>query len=226
MNKRFVVILAAFVVLFMGLILFNKREAGAPTGTENPSSSLSNHVTGAGTTGVTLTEYGDFQCPACYQYYPLVKAVKAQYGDQIKFQFRHFPLSEIHQNAIIAARAAEAAGQQGKFFEMHDKLYENQKLWETNPNPTKIFEDYASQLALNIDKFKQAMKSEQVNRVVQADRNEAKRLNYASTPTFEINGSQIESPRDIEGFRKLIDQAIADKKSDNSPEAESPETQQ
>jgi protein-disulfide isomerase len=212
MNKRFVIVLAACVAVFVGLVLFNKREASAPDANkDNQSGQLSSHVVGTGTTGVTLTEYGDFQCPACFQYYPLVKQVKEKYGDRIKFQFRHFPLSEIHQNAIIAARAAEAAGLQGRFFEMHDKLYENQKTWEATTNPGQIFEDYASQLALNVDKFRTDMKSEQTNRTVQADRSEAKRLGYSSTPTFEINGAQVEPPRDLQSFYKLIDDAIANK---------------
>src|SRR5688572_27110761 len=139
MNKRFLMILAACVVVFAGLLIFNKREAKAPTENGNQTAQLSNHTTGQGTAGVTLTEYGDFACPACYQYYPLLKQVKAKYGDQLKFQFRHFPLTEIHQNALISARAAEAAGLQGKFWEMHDKLYETQPAWRDHTNPSQFF---------------------------------------------------------------------------------------
>lgn len=211
MTKRFVLILAACVAVFAGLLFLGKRDAKAPSENNDQAGQLSNHIKGEGTSGVTLTEYGDFECPACYQYYPLVQAIKEKYGDQIKFQFRHFPLSEIHQNAIISARAAEAAGKQGKFFEMHDKLYENQPAWKDSDNPSTVFEDYASQLALNVDKFREDMKSEATNKTVQADRAEAKRLGYSSTPTFEINGSQIDNPRDLDGFSKLIDEAIKEK---------------
>ncbi len=211
MNKRFVIILAACVAVFVGLIFFNKREASAPDGSNNQASQLSKHTIGAGTSGVTLTEYGDFECPACYQYFPVVRQIKQKYGDQITFQFRHFPLSERHQNAVIAARAAEAAGIQGKFFEMHDKLYENQQAWAGSPNPSKVFEDYATQLALNVDKFRTDIKSDATNRTVQADRKEADRLGYSSTPTFEINGAEIESPRSLDAFIKVIDDAIAEK---------------
>lgn len=210
MSKRFMVILAVLVVAFAGLLVFSKKDANAPeNGGGNSNATPTNHTVGAGTAGVTLTEYGDFQCPACFQYYPLVKQIKAKYGDQIKFQFRHFPLTEIHQNALISSRAAEAAGLQGQFFEMHDKLYENQEAWSTNSNPSQIFEDYAAQLGLNVDKFREDMKSSAVNDSVQADRAEAKRLQYASTPTFEVNGQKIENPRDQAGFEKLIDDAIA-----------------
>lgn len=213
MSKRFMVILAVLVIAFAGLLVFSKKDANAPeNGGGNNNATPTNHTVGSGTAGVTLTEYGDFQCPACGQFYPIVKQIKAKYGDQIKFQFRHFPLTEIHQNGLISSRAAEAAGLQGKFFEMHDKLYEGQQAWSASSNPSQIFEDYAAQLGLNVDKFRQDMKSSAVNDSVQADRAEAKRLQYSSTPTFEINGQKIENPRDLAGFEKLIDDAIAKNK--------------
>lgn len=212
MSKRFILILAACVVAFAGLLLLNKNKSNAPSQNGGSSSSkLSDHTVGQGTTGVTLTEYGDFQCPACYQFYPIVKAIKQKYGDQITFRFRHFPLTEIHQNALIGARVAEAAGLQGKFFEMHDKLYDNQPTWSESQNPTQFFEQYAQELGLDVNKFREDMKSTAVNDTVQADRAEARRLGYSSTPTFEINGSKIENPRNLEGFTKLIDDAIAAK---------------
>jgi protein-disulfide isomerase len=217
MSKRFIAILAACVVIFAGLLIFTKKDANSPSGdggdNSNSSAQLSNHVKGAGSAGVTLTEYGDFACPACYQYFPLVQQVKEKYGDQIKFQFRHYPLTEVHQNALVGARAAEAAGKQNKFFEMHDLLYQNQPAWRDSSNPTPLFENYANQLGLDLNKFKEDMKSSATNDTVQADRAEARRLEYSSTPTFEIDGKQIENPRDLEGFTKLIDQAIRDKQS-------------
>jgi protein-disulfide isomerase len=216
MNKRFVIILAACIVLFGGLLVFGKKDnPKSPDQNGDTSASLSNHTTGQGTTGVKLTEYGDFQCPACYQYYPVVKSVKQKYGDQITFQFRHYPLTEIHPNALISAKAAEAAGLQGKFFEMHDLLYENQPSWSDSSNPTPIFEQFAQSLSLDMNKFKEDMKSPAVNDTVMADRSEARRLNYQSTPTFEINGSKIENPKDLEGFSKLIDEAIANSQNNN-----------
>lgn len=216
MNKRFAIILVGLVVVFGGLLLFNKRDADAPkNGSGNEKVQPTEHKIGEGTTGVTLTEYGDFECPACRQYYPLVQQVKNEYGDEITFQFRHFPLTQSHQYALLAARAAEAAGMQDKFFEMHDLLYENQEVWKASSNPSQIFEDYASRLALNVDKFRKDMKSDQVNDIVQADLAEARKKDYNSTPTFEINGKKIENPRDLEGFKKLIDEAIAKQNSSN-----------
>lgn len=215
MNKRFTLILAALVVLFAGLLLFNKKEANAPeNGEAKTEARPTSHKIGKGTTGVTLTEYGDFQCPACFRYYPVVKEIKRIYGDRITFQFRHFPLTQSHNYALLSARAAEAAGLQGKFFEMHDLLYENQQVWSAGSDPSKIFDQYAKQLGLNVDQFKKDMASEAVNDSVQADLAVAHKNEYSSTPTFEINGKKIENPRDLESFQKVIDEAI--KKADSS----------
>ncbi|HTE22624.1 MAG TPA: thioredoxin domain-containing protein [Candidatus Limnocylindria bacterium] len=207
MNKRFLLILVGIVVIFGGLLVFNKREADAPTENGGGTAQLSEHKE-EGSTGVILTEYGDFECPACGQFYPLIKQLKQQYKGRVTFQFRHFPLTEIHQNALISARAAEAAAVQGKFFEMHDKLYEGQASWKASANPASIFEAYAKDLGLDIPKFQQDMKSEKTNDVVQADRAEARKQGYQSTPTFILDGKKIENPTTMEAFTKLLDDAI------------------
>ena len=211
MNNRFVLVLAACVVVFFGLLVFNKKDAGAPTANVQPT----NHVEGKGTTGVTLVEYGDFECPGCGRFYPIVKQVKEKYGDQITFQFRNFPLTQIHKNAMAAHRAAEAAEKQGKFWEMHDMLYQNQSSWAgsvtSNPNP--IFEGYAQQLGLDIDKFKSDSASSAVNDIIQADIRAGQDLRITSTPTFILDGTKLEDARDtLEYFTAKIDAAIAAKK--------------
>ena len=212
MNKRFAIILAVFVVLFAGLLIFGKRDNPGSNDTSGSSDvQPTEHKTGEGTTGVTLIEYGDFQCPACAQYFPILQQVKQKYGDQITFQFRHFPLTQIHQNALISSRAAEAAGMQGKFFEMHDLLYQNQQSWSESQSPSAIFEQFAQQLSLDIDKFREDMKSELVNDLVQADLREANKLELSSTPSFVLDGKKIDNPRSIEAFFELIDEAIASK---------------
>ncbi len=210
MTKRFTMILLAFAVIFLGILVVTKHKAGAPTGNNANSSQLTNHTVGAGKSGVTLTEYGDFACPACYAYYPLVEQVKQKYGDQITFQFRNFPLVELHKNALIGARAAEAASLQGKFWEMYQQLYENQPNWRESNSPQQFFDQFANQIGLNLDKFHEDMKSEQVNNFVQADRAEAQKLGFSGTPSFLLDGKQIDSSgvRTIEDFSKLIDAAI------------------
>ncbi len=208
MNSRFTLIVIALVVGFGGIFWFTKHKAAAPSGSS--AAQLTNNVTGAGKKGVTLTEYGDFACPACYQYFPIVEQVRAKFGDDIKFQFRNFPLIEIHQNALIGARAGEAAALQGKFWEMYQQLYQNQPSWSDSSNPEPIFEQFATQIGLNVDKFRTDIKSEQVNNSVQADRNDAKSRGFSGTPTFLINNKQVtDTPRDEASFEKLINDAIA-----------------
>lgn len=209
MNKQFFVVVLVIVAALVGVFAMTK-EKSPDSGNSNTQASVSQHTVGAGNKKVTLTEYGDFQCPACKQYYPLVKQIKEAYGDDIKFQFRHFPLTQIHPNAFIASRAAEAAGKQGKFFEMHDLLYENQDSWSAGSNPTEILNGYAKELGLNVDQFKTDMMSELTADVINADIKDATGLGANSTPTFAINGRKLgENPRSLEDFKKLIDEEIA-----------------
>lgn len=202
--------MAALVVVFFGVVIFskNKEKVNAPV----DSAGGSNHIKGEGSADVTLVEFADFQCPTCGSFYPIVKALEKKYDKQITFQFRHFPLVQIHDNAMIAHRSAEAAGKQNKFWEMHDILYERQKIWSESSNAKLIMEDYASELGLNVDKFKTDFASSTVNDIITADTKLGQDAGVSGTPTFVINGKKLDDlPRDIDSFSKLIDQAIADK---------------
>jgi protein-disulfide isomerase len=210
MSKRFLIIMAALVVVFFGVIIFskNKQDVSAP----GDSAGGSNHIKGEGTNGVSVVEYADFQCPTCGSFYTLVKALEKKYDKQITFQFRHFPLVQLHDNAMIAHRSAEAAGKQDKFWEMHDILYERQKIWSESSNAKLIMEDYASELGLNVDQFKTDFASSEVNDIITADTKLGQDIGVSGTPTFVIDGKKLDDlPRDIDSFSKLIDQAIADK---------------
>lgn len=210
MSKRFLIIMGVLVVLFFGFLVFGKSNDSADAPTD--LSKGSNHVKGESSTGVTLLEFGDFQCSACAAFYPLIKDIEKKYDGEISFQYRHFPLVQLHDKAMIAHRAAEAAGKQGKFFEMHDILYERQKIWSESENATRIMEDYATELALNIDTFKSDFASATVNDVISADIKIGQDQGASATPTFVLDGKVIEdAPSDIEGFSKLIDEAIANK---------------
>lgn len=211
MSKQFLAILAVIVVVFVGVFVFTRPKSDAPgNNSGSDTSQTSNHTVGAGNKKVTLVEYGDFQCPACKSFYPVVKQVKETYGDDIKFQFMHFPLTQIHPNAMVSSRAAEAAGNQGKFFEMHDLLYENQDQWSQSSNPTPIFESFASQLGLDMNKFKSDMMSAQVLAIINADQKSGQALGANSTPTFVINGKKIDkNPTSLDAFKQLIDEEIA-----------------
>jgi protein-disulfide isomerase len=214
MSKRFLVILAAIFIGFMGFLFVSKSKSGSP-GSGEQATSTSSYAVGEAKKGVTLVEYGDFECSACAQYYPLIKQVKEKYGDDIAFQFRHFPLTQIHQHAMAAHRAAEAAGRQDKFWEMHDLLFEQQKTWAQSSDPKIIFEDYAAQLGLNVEQFKEDYKSADVAGVINADVAEGNKLGVKSTPAFFLNGKKIENPSSLDEFSKVIDQAIADSKQES-----------
>jgi protein-disulfide isomerase len=214
MDKRFWAIVGIIIIVFFGFLLVQRNdEAGAPA---NKNAKPTNHTKGEGTANVNLTEYGDFQCPACAQYYPIVEQVAAKYEQEITFQFRHFPLVSIHPNAFAGSRAAEAAGKQGKFWEMYNQLYVNQDSWSGSNSPTKIFEGYAKQIGLNVEQFKTDFASSAVNDAINADMAAGNAVKAQSTPTFVLDGKKIENPAPtIEAFSKIIDEAIAKKKQAN-----------
>lgn len=209
MSNRFLIILGVLILGFIGFLVYQNND---DTGSSVSSGDVqaSQHTQGAGTANVTLVEYGDFQCPSCAQFFPLVNQVKQEYGDQITFQFRHFPLTQIHQNAMVAHRAAEAAAKQDKFWEMHDILYERQNLWGQSSNAAGIMEDYATELGMNVEQFKTDFQSAEVNAIINADLKAGQDLRVSGTPTFVINGEVIDLPNpSFDAFKQLIDEAIA-----------------
>lgn len=212
MDKRFVIILVALAVVFGGVFWFNSaHNKKANTTTSAPPS---NHTEGNANSSVTLVEYGDYQCPFCEEYYPIVKQVQQQFADKILFQFRNFPLVQLHPNAMAAARAAEAASLQGKFWQMHDALYDNQNSWADANNPVPFFQQYAQQMGLNMTQFNQDMNSQGVLNTINADIAAGTALGVDATPTFVLNGKVIntnDQPRSVADFAKLINTALAQK---------------
>lgn len=214
MSKGFWAIIAAVVLVFIGIITFS-GDKSSTSNSGKKGSALSQHVQGAGTSGVTLLEYGDYECPYCQQYYPTVKEAVAKFGDKIKFQFRNFPLTNIHKNAFAASRAAEAAAMQDKFWEMHDALYEssNYQAWTTAANPIPAFEQIATSLGLNKAKFKTDYASSAVNDAINADMAEGNKLGISGTPTFFINGKKTDIANDATAFETILNDAISAKAS-------------
>jgi protein-disulfide isomerase len=215
MDKRFIGVLVIVAAVLIGVFAITNHKSAAPAG---PKAGLTNHIEGKSTTGVKLIEYGDYECPACYQYYPVVKQVAAKYNDQITFQFRNFPLTSLHKNAFAGARAAESADLQGKFWQMHDILYDNQdpngqQGWVASNDPLSYFTQFATSLGLNITKFKSDYASSYVNDRINKDEAEAFSLNFSGTPSFVLDGQPITNPSPtLDAFSKIIDKAIADKK--------------
>ncbi len=153
---------------------------------------------------VTITEYSDFQCPACGSYYPMVKRLGTDFKN-VTIVYRHFPLPQ-HKNARAAAQAAEAAGQQGKFWEMHDMLFENQNFWSDSNSPEEIFSTYAQKLALDLEKYKSDFNSSAAKTKITSDyQSGANEID--GTPTFFLNNKKIQNPRSYEEFRSIIQQA-------------------
>jgi protein-disulfide isomerase len=203
MSKTFWAVIAIIVVVFGGILFFKNNKAGAPT---NSSGQPTNHVIGNSPSGVTLVEYGDYQCPYCGQFYPIVKQVQQKYNDTVVFQLRNLPLSQVHKNAFAAARAAEASGLQNKYWEMHDVLYQNQNAWSESSNATSYFEQYATGLGLNVTQFKADSASSKVNDLINADISTfLKTGNEESTPTFLLDGKKITPGYSVETFSKYID---------------------
>lgn len=161
---------------------------------------------------VALIEYGDFQCPACASFYPVVKAISGEFKDNVAVVFRHFPLSQIHKNANLSSRAAEAAGLQGKFWEMHDKLFERQKVWAdlSDEKAKELFISYVSEIGLDTERFKQDIESDAVRSAVEEDYNEGLKARVNGTPTFFLNGSRISNPSNYDEFKSLIESKLSD----------------
>ncbi|MBX4201817.1 thioredoxin domain-containing protein [Candidatus Saccharibacteria bacterium] len=193
MDKRFLGILGIIAAIFIGIFVISQHSSNGSSGSNGSSSGkATNHVMGENQKNVVVMEYGDYECPICGAYYlPLKQAVDQNIKD-IKFQFRNLPLSAIHQNAFAGARAAEAAGMQGKYWEMHDKLYENQSQWTSSTTPTDSFNTYAKQLGLDVNKFKTDYISSSVNDSINADITEfGKTGQDKATPTIFINGVYV-----------------------------------
>jgi protein-disulfide isomerase len=147
------------------------------------------HTAGPEHAPVTLVEYGDFECPYCGMAYPIVKAAQQRLGDQLRLVFRNFPLREIHPHAPHAAEAAESAGAQGKYWEMHDAIFEHQHALED-----KDLVAYAKSLGLDAERVAQDLANETYAKRVREDFRSGVRSGVNGTPTFFINGERYNGP--------------------------------
>jgi protein-disulfide isomerase len=152
-----------------------------------PPVSERDHTTGPADAPVTLVEYGDYECPYCGMAYRVVKSAQAELGNQLRFVFRNFPLAEAHPHARLAAEAAEAAAAQGKFWEMHDALFEHQDALEAED-----IIGYAKSLGLDIARFGRDLKDSTYSKRVREDFRSGVKSGVNGTPTFFINGSRYE----------------------------------
>lgn len=150
------------------------------------------HSHGNANAPVTLEEFGDFQCPPCGLLHPVLKAMEGEFGPtKLRIIFREFPLVPAHAHALSAARAAEAAGLQGRFWEMHGMIYENQAAWHKAFDVRPIFESYATKIGLNLEQFRRDTSSEIVERRIFLDGKRAHSLGVSGTPTVFLNGREV-----------------------------------
>lgn len=220
MDKRFLAILAALVIIFVGIFAVSKNSSKSGT-SSSTSTQPTSHIEGKGAKGVTMLEYGDYQCSVCEVYHTVVDEVVAKYSNDIYFQFRNLPLVSVHPNAYAAARAAEAAGLQGKYFEINRLLYQasNWQVWTVSTSPNSYFQNYAKTLGLDLNKFNSDISSTKVNDSINADLAEFKKTGQQSaTPTFFIDGKYVsnsdltdDNGPSLAKFSAKIDAAIAAK---------------
>ena len=219
-NKTTIWFIVGFIVLvIVGLVIAGIYSAGssgtAPStfvATTAPAISAIDWKEGNPNAKVSVIEYGDFECPACGAYFPIVQQLVANYSSTVLFVFRNFPLYQVHPDAGISAQAAEAAGLQGKYWQMNNLLYEKQNDWSaTSPDQvvSQFFDGYAQSIGLNVNKFNQDISSSAVLNKIQTDVNGGNSAQIDHTPTFFVNLTQIPNPASYSDFKATLDAALA-----------------
>ena len=202
--KNAVIGIIIFTILFLGLgwLMVGRTPINNLV---NLPISQNDHITGNASASATLIEYSDFQCPACAGYQPMVNQIKKDLGDNIQIIFRHFPLTNIHPNAHLAAQASEAAANQGKFWQMHDLLFINQDSWSDLEDPEEEFHQYAVDLELNLEQFTTDLTSKETIDQVGSNYQSGLKAGVNSTPSFFINNKKIKNPTSYEAFKQIIE---------------------
>ena len=206
MNKvGWIIFSAAVVLLLGGLVVWTRMtnppldvsavESNSILAATEQSGNIADHVKGNKDGKILLVEYGDFQCPSCGVAHPHLNSLMEEYGDSTTFVYRNFPLTTIHPNARAAAGAAEAAGLQGKYWEMYDTLFESQNSWSglDATQRTSVFNGYAQALDLDLEKFTEDIASENVSKKITFDQALGKKIGVDATPAFYLNGEKLDS---------------------------------
>lgn len=229
----FIIIVGVLVAAVVGGVLALRKDEAKPAASSStappssgttatqPASSTSSaprrespgaqppHMKGRQSAPVVLEEFGDYQCPPCAQIYPEVERVREEFGGRVRFVFRHYPLTRIHPHALLAAHAAESAGLQGKFWDMHRLLYENQTAWSNTPDPRPAFDAYARRLGLDAERFRRDLGGADADARLAADVGRARSVGVESTPTFFVNGRKLTAAdASPAGLRSAIRRAL------------------
>jgi NhaA family Na+:H+ antiporter len=205
-------VLVAAVALTWVLLRSSRPDQSSTnsSGSDGPSGAAPPHIRGNANAKVTLEEFGDFECPVCGTYSVELKKIESEFGDRLSVIFREYPLYPTpHKHALIAAQAAEAAGLQGRFWEMHDKLYENQKAWSEATDVMPLFIDYARQIGLDTDRFGRELNGEIVAGRITQDGIRAHARGVIGTPSFFVNGKALDAASfSPDGLRAMINAAL------------------
>lgn len=218
MDRNRWIIFGVICIAILGFLVFNRKQDEVKVDNIDPAKvitdnkPLPDHTYGSDSKKVVLIEYGDFQCPGCGSLFPKLKPLKEHYKEQLTFVFRNFPLTSMHPNALAAATAAEAAGLQGKWWEYHDKLYENQTAWSQLDSSERggVFESYAKEIGLNVDQFKKDIKSDKIAQKIKRDQSLGKKSKATATPTLVLNGKTLPQNQwsTAEDLENIIREAI------------------
>ena len=199
--------------LVIAISVFVVMQGAAPTVDNNVSADKiveSDWTKGNPEAKVTLIEYSDFQCPACGRFAAIVDTAMKEYENHVYFAYRHYPLKSIHPNATLAARAANAAGEQGKFFDMHNLIFLNTAFWaeESADDAEGAFIEFAAGIDLDPKKFYEDYNSEENIQSVEDSYNHAIKAGLTYTPSFFLNGELIKMPSDQEAFNQILRDAV------------------
>lgn len=220
-NKQLVMIWCAVIVAFIGsmiaIVKFSNTTPQVETKAPIPDVAVitdADHFKGGKDAKAVLLEYSDFECPACGLYFPLVKQLHMAFGDKIKIVYRHFPLvlatnGKMHLHSADAAQASEAANVQGKFWEMHDMLFTHQEEWAKEQSPRAKFLEYAKTIGLDVAKFEKDLDDPALRDIVVADFKSGEKAGVSATPTFFLNGKQLDQPKGLDDLKNQV-QAILD----------------
>lgn len=230
MSKIGWIIFSAVAILLLGGLIVWARVTNPPVdvstidnnsiiAASDQNGQIADHVKGSTEGKIIFIEYGDFQCPSCAGAGPNFSALTEEYGNDVTFIFRNFPLTSIHPNALAAAASAEAAGLQGKFWEMHDLLFDNQSDWNTanTTQRTTIFTGYAESLDLDMDRFSEDLASKTVTTKINFDMAMGRTNGVQATPTFFLNGEQLDGEiangivqGNLDPIRERLDALVAE----------------
>ncbi len=199
-------VIATLVLLVAGAGLYAFTGAAASEPSKAPPPTAADISAGNPDASVAVVEYSDFQCPFCAEYAPILAQLRQEYGDRVQFVFRFFPLAN-HEFGMISAQAAYAAHKQGKFWEMHDLLFDRQDEWTQSSDPRTLFDSYAQSIGLDLEQFHKDIDAQATIDFITSQRAQGEQAGVSHTPWFVVDGSSV-LPRSIDEFRRLIEDAL------------------